>query len=62
MSRHEQKFTFAPKGYRSEWQHAPRNSGIPHGYFQPVPLWRHGERLVFWVAIASLAAALVFGG
>lgn len=57
------KFTFAPEGYKPEWQHAPRWSRIPYGYYSRgfTPTWRIVERAIFWgiIAAAAIAIALV---
>lgn len=52
-------FTFAPPGYRPEWQHAPRRSGLPIDTFRE-PLWRRVQRVAFWVLVAAVAGALLF--
>lgn len=46
------KLTFAPHGYVPEWQHAPRGSGLPIGYFS------RSRRRSALLAIALLAAVL----
>jgi hypothetical protein len=56
------KFTFAPTGYRPEWQSAPRRSHLPHDYFDRVPLWRRVERVVFWTLVAAVGLGFYFGG
>lgn len=58
------EFMFAPQGYRPEWQHAPRVSGIKHGAFDE-PLWRRVQRVIFWsivgFAVTVFCAIPFFG-
>lgn len=49
------KWTPAPKGYRQEWQFAPRVSGLPFGAFEP-PWWKRLRWLAIVVALIVLWA------
>lgn len=52
------KFTFAPTGYRADWQHAPRASGLAYGSFRE-PLWRRIQRIAFWTVVGFTLVILI---
>lgn len=54
------KFQWAPEGYRTEWQQAPRISGLPIGYFNDRArrVWRCALLAAALALLLSIALAL----
>jgi hypothetical protein len=56
-----QKWNWAPKHYREDWQHARRISGLPFGYFDRSRFSSRGTLLVAgiaWLVLVLLVWAL----